>query len=763
MKIGNKLIIGFLVIASLVGFVGIFSAISHNNIQANNEIVTKVLELDTLIDESLVKLLALIQTGAVEDYIREKTDYEEIRAEFDSLFKQLNNEYAKKLPDLGFNVEAFNKDAGELAKISNGLIAIHKRCLAKNKVFKEKESLEKELRHKTIPALAAIQDNALTRDADIIQYKSKEAIYQYKDQKHSVEWLEAISKVKNNSLIAASQDVSKDLNAYERVAQDICKITVEQNTIEKQEHLVFGELKELINRLEENQGEIAGKIKAESRALARNTHLTMFAVIAGAFLVSIILGLTIAHSISKPVISLAQTTQAIAQGDFSVRVDVATAGEIGDLAASFNKMAENLQKTTTSVDNLNNEIIERKQVEEALGQSEHRFRQLISSSPTIIYTCETSDDYATTFVSGNIKDQFGYNTSEFTQNRRFWIDNIHPDDRERVLRGLGEIAEKGICVCECRFRHKDGSWRWVQNKTVILRDEEGEILELIGSLIDITKQKIIEKERKKIFEKLREYNRLKDELIANVSHELRTPLTIFKNLVSNALAGVRGEINEKLAKDLQTADKEIDRLGRIISNFLDISRINAGRIKIEVSSFDIREVIREAAELWRPVFTSKDTKINTLLPNCEQVILADKDRIMQVVTNLLANALKFVPSTDGIVEIRLKDIDDEVCVEVEDNGKGMGNGDIKKVFSRFVQIGRQEGPGEHGTGLGLAICRALIEIHGGRIWVESEEGRGSKFCFSLPKNGKKEWAEVYPENGALMGEETENTFAQKRA
>ena len=345
MKIGNKLTIGFMVIASLVGFVGIFSIISHNNIQTNSEITTKVLELDILLDKSVVKLLALVQTENIEDYVREKSDYEQIRAKFDALFKQLNNEYVKKLPDLGFNTKTFRKDAGELAKISNRLIALYKRCLAKNKVSEEKKSLEKELRYKCRAVLVALQDNALTRDVEQMQYKSKKALYQYKDQKYGVEWLDSISKVKDNSLIVPSQDVSKDLNAYERVAQDLCKIIVEQKTIETEEHLAFRELKELIDRLEENNERIANKIKAESQALARNTHLIMFAVIIGAFLVSIILGLTIARSISKPVANLAQTTQAIAQGDFSLRVNIAADDEIGELAASFNDMADKLRES----------------------------------------------------------------------------------------------------------------------------------------------------------------------------------------------------------------------------------------------------------------------------------------------------------------------------------------------------------------------------------------------------------------------------------
>ena len=114
------------------------------------------------------------------------------------------------------------------------MIALHKRKLAKNKAFKEKESLESQLRHKIKNALVALQDNALIRDVEQMQYKSKETLYQYKDQKYGVEWLESISKVKDNFLIVPSQDVSKDLDAYERVAQDMCKIIVEQKAIDTQ-------------------------------------------------------------------------------------------------------------------------------------------------------------------------------------------------------------------------------------------------------------------------------------------------------------------------------------------------------------------------------------------------------------------------------------------------------------------------------------------------------------------------------------------------
>ena len=369
MKIGKKLIIGFMAIASLVGLVGIFSALSHNNIQANSRITTEVLELRILVNKSLVELLALNQTENIKDYVRAKSDYEQIRAEFDALFRKLGEEIEKRLQVLGINLEAFHEDADRLARISNRLIALHKRKLARSKEFEEKKRLERQLRRKIHMPVLDLKDLTLTDDIGFLQYHSKETLFQYKDQEHLDQWLERIQKIKNNPLVAPLPNILNDLNAYERVAQDLSKIVVEQETIETQEHLVFGKLQELIDLLEENNERIANKVKVESQALTRNTQLFMFAVAVAAFLVSIILGLAIARSVSKPVANLAQITQAIAQGDFSVRLNITSADEIGELATSFDRMAEDLQKSTTSIDNLNREITERKKVEKQIEKS----------------------------------------------------------------------------------------------------------------------------------------------------------------------------------------------------------------------------------------------------------------------------------------------------------------------------------------------------------------------------------------------------------
>jgi len=240
-------------------------------------------------------------------------------------------------------------------------------------------------------------------------------------------------------------------------------------------------------------------------------------------------------------------------------------------------------------------------------------------------------------------------------------------------------------------------------------------------------------ERKQAEEKLKEHDRLKTEFIVNVSHELRTPLTIFKNIISNLQAGVVGKMNDKQHKNLEIADKEIDRLARIISDFMDVAKIEAGEINLDLQLLSVQSLVTDVVELLKPLADEKNTELITSMGEVDLFVNVDRDRMIQVLTNLINNAIKFVPDIGGRIVVQVKDVGDEISIAVEDNGRGINADDISKVFDRFVQVEKHVGPGYHGTGLGLSISRELIELHGGRIWAESESGHGSKFCFTVPK------------------------------
>jgi signal transduction histidine kinase len=251
------------------------------------------------------------------------------------------------------------------------------------------------------------------------------------------------------------------------------------------------------------------------------------------------------------------------------------------------------------------------------------------------------------------------------------------------------------------------------------------------------KRKEVEEKLRKANEKLKEEDELKNEFISMVSHELRTPLSIFKNVISNALAGVFGQMSPKLKDNLKMMDESIDRLGRIIDNFLDISIIEAGRMEINRRDLNLVALVREVVDSFHRLAEDKDVELQGIIPEVELIVNADRDKIIQVLTNLIGNAMKFVPARKARINVYVKDLGNEVEVDVEDNGVGIDKDDIGKIFQRFTRIEKTAAE-THGTGLGLSISKQLIEMQDGRIWVESTPGKGSIFCFALPKSGTAE-------------------------
>ncbi|MBL7210455.1 MAG: PAS domain S-box protein [Candidatus Omnitrophica bacterium] len=225
-------------------------------------------------------------------------------------------------------------------------------------------------------------------------------------------------------------------------------------------------------------------------------------------------------------------------------------------------------------------------------------------------------------------------------------------------------------------------------------------------------------------------SRLKDEFISTVSHELRTPLSITKEGISIILDRIAGEINKKQQDILGTARDNIDRLARVIDSLLDISRIEAGKLELQRKMININGLITSVASSFEQKIKARGLTLNLKLPKEEIQAYADKDKLVQVFTNLIGNSLKFTEK--GFIEIGAEKKKDEIDCYVLDSGIGISREELPKAFSKFEQFGRKPGVGEKGTGLGLSIVKGIIEKHKGRIWAESELGKGSKFSFTLP-------------------------------
>jgi signal transduction histidine kinase len=250
---------------------------------------------------------------------------------------------------------------------------------------------------------------------------------------------------------------------------------------------------------------------------------------------------------------------------------------------------------------------------------------------------------------------------------------------------------------------------------------------------EISRRKSAEETLRANNEELTEHNRLQNEFIITISHELRTPLAIFKNIISNLLAGIKGKLSDNQRGGLETADEEIGRLARVISDFLDVAKLETDKMDLHMERISINSTVDRVVNFYKPLAEVKNIEIVTLMPAEALYINADSTKIGQVMSNLIDNAVRFLPDCGGRITIRVKGLGNEVEVEVEDNGYGIGMEDISKVFDRFVQVTKQTGPGAHGTGLGLSICKELIELHGGRIWAENTLYGGAKFSFLLPK------------------------------
>jgi signal transduction histidine kinase/CheY-like chemotaxis protein len=233
--------------------------------------------------------------------------------------------------------------------------------------------------------------------------------------------------------------------------------------------------------------------------------------------------------------------------------------------------------------------------------------------------------------------------------------------------------------------------------------------------------------------KLETLDQMKSDFLSTVSHELRTPIAIMREGVSLCMDERVGPLNGSQRKLLTNTLNSIDRLNRLVTDLLDLSKIEAGKIKLRKSNFDLRQAAQNVINAHALQADKKGVRLTLQTMATEIPIFADADKVVQVFENLLSNALRYTNSGGRIKIILVDRVDSAECC-VSDTGVGIDEAGASKLFSKFEQIGRVDGPGYKGTGLGLSISKGLVEKHGGRIWVESQPGKGSKFSFTLKKS-----------------------------
>lgn len=230
--------------------------------------------------------------------------------------------------------------------------------------------------------------------------------------------------------------------------------------------------------------------------------------------------------------------------------------------------------------------------------------------------------------------------------------------------------------------------------------------------------------------KFRESDQLKSTLVANVSHEVRNPLSVVKLTLSNLVDGVGGKISEMQKSIVERCQQTIDRLIRLVNQLLDLSKIEAGKFMMKRSLIDVNSLINNELANFESSLKNKNLQLEKQTPAPEVKIWADQDKIVQVFDNLFGNAVKYTPESKKIF-VRVLDANADARIEIEDTGEGIPADKLDKIFDKFERIA---GGKELGAGLGLPITKDIVEMHRGRIWAESEVGKGSKFIVLLPKD-----------------------------
>ena len=274
-------------------------------------------------------------------------------------------------------------------------------------------------------------------------------------------------------------------------------------------------------------------------------------------------------------------------------------------------------------------------------------------------------------------------------------------------------------------------------------DKQIKLLETFANLAVITIenvglfQEIQEKSRQleTANEQLKDLDRLKSDFVSNVSHELRTPLTAIKGAVDLLLREVPGPLNENQTHHLSRVRSNTQHLAGLINDLLDLSKIEEGKVELDAGRVSLGGLLHEVMETVKRLAAEKPVLLEVKVPEPSVLVWADRDKVTQVLMNLVGNAIKFTPPQGRVTVSASRDGTEWAQVSVNDSGPGISAEECQKIFQKFYQVSEDGEPKPKGTGLGLAISKALVELHGGKIWVESEEGRGSTFTFTLPLSG----------------------------
>jgi PAS domain S-box-containing protein len=380
---------------------------------------------------------------------------------------------------------------------------------------------------------------------------------------------------------------------------------------------------------------------------------------------------------------------------------------------------------------LEREVLEHRRARDSLGLSEHKYRELVESANSIILRWDTAGRI--TFLNEFGQSFFGFCEDEILG--RHVVGTIVPPS-ESNGRDLVELMARisahpeQFVINENENTSRSGERVWIAWTNRPVLDAEGRLVEILSVGNDITQLKKVERELVHAKEAAESADRLKSAFLATMSHELRTPLNSIIGFTGILLQGLAGPLNDEQTKQLGMVQHSARHLHALINDVLDLSKIEAGQLKLDRAPFDYRASATDVLRQMEPLAKKKGLALNLELAPEVGMIVSDRRRVEQVLVNLLSNAIKF--TDEGVVEVTCAVRDGQVETSVRDSGIGIKPEDCSVLFRPFQQVDVGLTRRHEGTGLGLSICRKLLDLLGGTITFSSTFGAGSVFTFQLP-------------------------------
>jgi PAS domain S-box-containing protein len=380
------------------------------------------------------------------------------------------------------------------------------------------------------------------------------------------------------------------------------------------------------------------------------------------------------------------------------------------------------------------DVTERKRADEALRETRARLEHLLAASPAVLYALEVTRSTVTPiWVGDNITRVMGYSVDEAVT-PAWWPTHLHPEDQASAFATHAALLAQGEANSEYRFRHKDGTYRWIRDELRLTHGTQGETLEAVGAWLDITERKRAEAALAEKSRELEAASNAKSQFLANVSHELRTPLNAILSYSQLLLEELEERGQHDFTPDVQKIHAAGAHLLELINDILDLSKIEAGKMDLYLETFDVPNLVGDVVALVRPLVERNSNTLKVRCANGIGAMRADVTKVRQALFNLLSNATKFTEHGAVSLSVTRGPIDgvDSVTFSVSDSGIGMSPEQTAKLFQAFSQADSSTTRKYGGTGLGLAISRHFCRMMGGDITVESEIGKGSTFTIRLP-------------------------------